>query len=213
VDAGDTTAAGHVEHVALAEQLLGALLAEDGAAVDLRGHLEGDAGREIRLDGAGDDVHRGALGRHDQVDAGGAGHLREALDRTLDVLAGDHHQVGHLVDDDDDIGHRREVHLLALRRGFRRSPCRSRSGRCGDDSRPFRAPRDAGVEAVDVAHAEARHLLVALLHLAHRPLQGDDRLLGIGDDRGQQMRDAVIDGKLQHLRIDHDQPAFLRGSR
>ena len=32
VDAGDLLAAGHVEHVALAEQLLGALLAEDGAA-------------------------------------------------------------------------------------------------------------------------------------------------------------------------------------
>jgi hypothetical protein len=43
---------------------------------------------------------------HD-VDAGGAGHLGEALDRALDLLAGDHHQVGHLVDDHDDVGQRR----------------------------------------------------------------------------------------------------------
>ena len=114
VHARNAAAAGHVEHVALAEQLLGALLAENGAAVDLRGHLEGDAGREIRLDRAGDDVDRRALRRHDQMDAGGARHLREALDRALDVLAGDHHQVGHLVDDDDDIGQGREVHLLLL---------------------------------------------------------------------------------------------------
>ena len=43
-----------------------------------------DAGWEVGLDGAGDDVHRGALGRHDHVDAGGAGHLGEALHRGLD---------------------------------------------------------------------------------------------------------------------------------
>src|SRR5262249_53959347 len=55
VHAGDAAAARHVEHVAAAQELLGAALAEDGAAVDLRGHLEADAGREIRLDGAGDD--------------------------------------------------------------------------------------------------------------------------------------------------------------
>src|ERR1700722_6635371 len=58
VDALDTAAAGHVEHVATAEQLLGAAFAEDGAAVDLRGDLEADAGREVRFDGAGDDVDR-----------------------------------------------------------------------------------------------------------------------------------------------------------
>ena len=40
VDAGDAAAARHVEHVALAEQLLGALLAEDGAAVDLARDLK-----------------------------------------------------------------------------------------------------------------------------------------------------------------------------
>ena len=35
VHARDLAAAGHVEHVALAQQLLAALLAQDGAAVDL----------------------------------------------------------------------------------------------------------------------------------------------------------------------------------
>ena len=48
------------------------------------------------------------------VDAGGARHLGEALDGAFDVLAGDHHQVGHLVDDDDDVGQRLEVHDLVL---------------------------------------------------------------------------------------------------
>ncbi len=35
VDAGDAPAAGHVQHVAAAQELLGAGLAQDGAAVDL----------------------------------------------------------------------------------------------------------------------------------------------------------------------------------
>jgi hypothetical protein len=104
VHAGDAPAAGHVEHVALAQQLLGALLAQDRAAVDLRGDLEGDPGREVRLDRAGDHVDRRALRRQHDVDARRARHLGQALDRALDLLAGHHHQVGHLVDDHHDIG-------------------------------------------------------------------------------------------------------------
>ena len=44
------------QHVAAAEQVLGALLVEDGAAVDLLRDAERDARREVRLDHAGDDV-------------------------------------------------------------------------------------------------------------------------------------------------------------
>ena len=101
----DAPARRHVEHVALAQQLLGALLAQDGAAVDLAGHLEGNAGGEVGLDGAGDHVDRGALGRGDQMDAGGARHLGQALHRALDLLAGDHHQVGDFVHHHHDVGH------------------------------------------------------------------------------------------------------------
>src|SRR6185437_13295550 len=100
VHAADTAAARHVEHVALAEELLGTLLAQNSAAVDLGGDLEGYAGREVGLDGAGDDVNRRTLSRQDDVDAGSARHLRQPLDGAFDVLAGDHHQVRHLVDND-----------------------------------------------------------------------------------------------------------------
>ena len=68
----------------------------------------------------------------------------------------------------------------------------------------------AGVEAVDVADADLGHLLVAVLHLAHRPFQRDDGLLGVGDDGRQQVRDAVVDRQFQHLGVDHDEPALLR---
>ena len=141
VHAGDAAAAGHIEHVALAEQLLGALLAEDGAAVDLARHLERDAGREVRLDRAGDDVDRRALGRHDEMDAGRARHLRQALDRAFDILAGDHHQVGHLVDDDDDIGQFLELHLLLLVDRLAGLAVEAGLHGAGRSSRPWRSLR------------------------------------------------------------------------
>src|SRR5690606_1720409 len=44
VETPDAAAACHVEHVAIAQELLGALLAQNRATVDLAGHLERDSG-------------------------------------------------------------------------------------------------------------------------------------------------------------------------
>ncbi len=104
MEAAQLGAAVREQHVAVAQQGLGARLVEDGARVDLRGHLQRDPAGEVGLDEAGDDVDRRPLGGEDQVQAGGARLLGEARDRGLDVLGGDHHQVGELVDDDDDVG-------------------------------------------------------------------------------------------------------------
>ncbi len=136
-------AARHVEHVALAEQLLGALLAQDGAGIDLAGDGEGDARRQVCLDDAGDDVDRRALRRHDQVDAGGARLLRQALDEELHLLARRHHQIGQLVHH-----HRRSAaaprnRAAPPRRWAGRSRRRSRSARGGQGLGPWpwrRAP-------------------------------------------------------------------------
>src|SRR5690606_4091770 len=57
------------QHVAHAEQVLGALAAEDRLAVLALAHLETDAGGEVRLDHAGDDVDTRPLRRQDHVDA------------------------------------------------------------------------------------------------------------------------------------------------
>ena len=38
------------------------------------------------------------------MDAGSAGHLCKAGDRFFDLSTGDHHQIGELIDDDDDVG-------------------------------------------------------------------------------------------------------------
>ena len=78
-------AGGAEEHVALAEQRLGAALVEDHARVDLGGDGERDPGRDVDLDRAGDHVGRGALGREHEVDADRARLLRQADDRVLDL--------------------------------------------------------------------------------------------------------------------------------
>src|SRR6185437_6384997 len=98
-----------VQHVAVTEQRFGAHLIEDCARVDLGGHLEGDARRNVRLDEAGDHVDRGTLRGQYQVDARGARLLCKPRDQLLDLLADDHHQIGKLVDDHHYEGQRLEV--------------------------------------------------------------------------------------------------------
>ena len=105
-------AGGQKEHVASAEERFSSVGIQDGAGVYLGGQAEADAGGNIRLDETGNDVHAGALGGQDEVNAHGAGHLREAGDGFLDVGTVQHHQVGQLVDDDDDV--RKRLLVLAL---------------------------------------------------------------------------------------------------
>ena len=95
------------EHVPLTQQGLGPALVEDHPGIGLRGDGEGDPGRDVDLDRAGDDVGRGPLRREHEVDAGGAGLLGEADDRVLDFGRGDHHQVRELVDHAEDVRQRR----------------------------------------------------------------------------------------------------------
>ena len=144
------------------------------------------------------------------VQTGGARHLRQPLHRPFDILARDHHQVGHLVDDDHDVGQRIEIQLLFL--VDRLSGFLVEAGVHG--SAQFLALgsslRQARIVAVDVAHAELGHFLVALFHLPYRPLQRDNRLFWIGHDRRQQVWNAVIDRQLEHLGIHHDQAALIR---
>ena len=75
----------HEEHVAVAQQGLGAVPIEDGAAVDLGRDAERDPAGEVRLDEARDDVHARPLRREDQVDADRARLLREQRQRRLDL--------------------------------------------------------------------------------------------------------------------------------
>ncbi len=165
---------------------------------------------DVRLDEAGDHVHRRPLRREDQVDARGARLLRQARDQLLDLLADDHHQVGELVDDHDDVRQRLEIENLPLVDGRIVGGAR-RHQRIADRLAGVDRLLHLAVEAGDVAHAERRHELVAPLHLGDAPAQRVGRLLHVGDDRREQVRDALVDRELEHLRVDHDQAHVLGG--
>ena len=89
----------------MAHELLRSVHVEDDARVRLRRGHERDPTGDVRLDETGNDIHRGSLRRDDEMDADGPGHLRDPADRVFDVARRHHHQVGELVDYDDDERH------------------------------------------------------------------------------------------------------------
>ncbi len=95
---------GLVEHIAAAQQAFGAGLVQNDAAVGPGSDRERNARREVGLDQAGDHVHRRALCGQDQMNAGGAGQLRQAGDSPLGFVGGQHHQVSQFVDHGDNVG-------------------------------------------------------------------------------------------------------------
>ncbi len=69
---------------------------------------------------------------------------------------------------------------------------------------------NALIVAVDIPYAEFGHALVALLHFLDGPLERHDGLFWFSNNGCQQVRNAVIDRELKHLRINHDEPALAR---
>ena len=169
-----------IEHVALAQQLFRAAGIENRAAVNLAGNGKRDSARDVRLNHARDDVDRRSLRRDDQMNARRARQLGQTADGFLHLARRDHHQIGQLVDDDDNLAHRLFVRA------------------------------DGVVVAADVAHTHRLKPLVAVLHLHNRPAQRRARLLRVGHDRHKQMRNAVVNGKLDNLRVDENEPHLLR---
>ncbi len=166
-----------------------------------------------RLDEAGHDVGARALRGHDEVDTRRTAELRDANDARLDILPGDHHEVGELVDDDDEVGHLggRIVVMIELAGSLLFVEGRDLADADALEDleaalhlghRPLQSARRRGrivvmielagsllfVEGRDLADADALEDLEAALHLGHRPLQSARRLLGLGDNRDVQVR-------------------------
>ena len=98
-------------------------------------------------------------------------------------------------------------------------------GSCGGtrSRRPARRPRLQAQGLLPAASFVARLLncsmlrtpsaaimLVALLHLVHDAEQRRRGALGVGDDVGDQVRNALVDRELEHLRIDQQQLQLVR---
>ncbi len=110
----DAPATRHIKHIALAQQLLGPLLAQDGARVDLARHLEGNPRWEVGFDNPGNHIHARPLCRHNNVNPRRARHLRQALDGAFDLFSRHQHEVRHLVHNHHDEGQGRGVERLLL---------------------------------------------------------------------------------------------------
>ena len=187
------------EHVAVAEQPLRPHFVEHHAAIRTARHLEGDAGRQVALDEAGDHVDRRLLGGENQMDAHRPALLGQPDDVLLDFLAGGHHHVGDLVGDHHDEGHGggdRSSLFLCL--GL-------------DSLEKLLAAK--GVVLREVPHAHLGEQGIPLLHLLDGP--GEDRLgfLHVGDHRVHQVGQRLVRRELDHLGIDHQHQHLVRPPR
>ena len=90
------------QHVTSAKQGFCPDFVEDCLGVHLGRETEGDAGREVRLDCAGDDVAGRALRGENEVDSRSTGLGGDTRDTGLHTLAVAGHEVGDLVDHDHD---------------------------------------------------------------------------------------------------------------
>ena len=119
--------------------------------------------------------------------------LSDTADGQLDLLAHIHHQVGQLVDDDDDIRHllrRLGVFVVAIVKN---------------------PGLHLGVVLADITHADLRQDLKPSLHLGHTPRKRARRLLVLGNHRNVEMRNAVIRREFDALGIDHDKADLVGG--
>ncbi len=174
----------HKQHIAVAEQLVRAARVQNGAGVDTARHRQRQTTRDVRLDKTGDDVDRRALGRNDEVHPRRARHLRQPHDGILHLVGGSHHQVGQLVDHNEDL--RLRLQRVAL-------------------------PRQLVIR-LQIAHVVVRKRLVTCQHFRDRPAERTRRLARVGHDRHEQVRNAVVDAELHLLRVD-EQQAHLFGRR
>ena len=134
------------------------------------------------------------------MNAGGAGFLREPGDQLLDLLAHHHHQVGQLVDHNNN--ERQTLERFGL--------IRRQAEGVVDEFFALGGFVDFGVVAGQVAHTELAHQFIAALHFSHTPVQAVRGLAHVGDHGGEQVRNAFVDAHLEHLGVNQQQAHIAR---
>ena len=132
----------------------------------------------------------GRWSREHQMNADCARHLGEAGDGFFDVSAVEHHEVGELVDDDDDVGQRLLVDIV---------------------EEVFGAVFEELVELIDVADVVGGEEFEAALHLADGVAESVGGELGFGDDGREEVRDALVHAEFDALGIDEDHADLFGG--
>lgn len=129
----------------------------------------------------GDNIYRGSLGRDDQMNPAGSGQLRNTADRVFTFLWRCHHQVGQLVDHNDDT---RQLFAALASHQL--------------------------VITVNITHAVFLKQLVTIRHFLNSPVQGIGGLFRVCDHRNQQVWYGVILVQLDHFGVNHDKTQILR---
>ena len=125
------------------------------------------------------------------MDTRGSRLLGNACNQLLDLLTHDHHHVCEFVDHHHDARQlfKRRMHLLFL--GQLKDGVRFPHGIWNGITTLF-GVQHFPVVTLQVPNAEKRHELVATFHLGNAPAQTVGRILHVGNDRREQMWDAVI---------------------
>ena len=126
------------------------------------------------------------------MNADGTRHLRETRDGLFHVGAVEHHEVGKLVDDDDDIRQRLFVLFFVEERRH-----------------------DAFKQLVvlfNIADAARGQQFEAPLHFAHGITQRVGGQLGLGDDGREEVRNALVHAEFDALGVDQDETHLRRRS-
>ena len=165
--------------------------------------MEGDAGGDIGFNDAGDNCGAWGLGCDDEVDTGGAGFGGEEGDGVFDFGGGNLHEVGELVDDDDDVGKAIGKDFLVGGKGgsgFGFIAIFEAWGEVeGFDS--F-GNKGASVEADDIADGSFGHVAVAFFHFVDDPAEGKEDFFGFGDDGDNEVGESVIDLEFDYFGVD-----------
>ena len=132
------------------------------------------------------------------MNANGTRLLCQANDGVLHFLGTGHHQIREFVDHDDHVGKflRYFVRFLVADTLF--------------DEAVVTVFVFEIVEALEIPDADLGEQVVTLVHLAHEPLEGCRRFLGISDHRVQQMGNILEGRKLDHFRVHQNQFQFFR---
>lgn len=93
------------EHVALAQEFFCTAHIQDCARIDLGGNSKRYTRRNVCLDDASDDIDGRTLRREYEMYTRRARLLREATDSVFHIVRRNHHEIGKLIDDDDDGRH------------------------------------------------------------------------------------------------------------
>ena len=133
------------------------------------------------------------------MDADGARFLRQHGDGRFHFALHRHHEVGHFVDDDNDVWqHTTRVHQV-FEGDVRTARFTQRL------ARPALVFLNFCIEFLEIATGVCLQQSIPVLHFHHRPLEHVRRIAIVRDDLVTQVRQRVVHAELDHFRIDHQE--------